>query len=184
MFALMQNGAIVRYPYGLSDIRQANPNTSFPPTVSDETMAEYGAQRVFFSTPPTYDTNAQVLEEGLPVFDVDSMRWTQSWKVRTKTADEIAQAMAALQASIVAATQARLDEFAQSRGYAGILSACTYATSPTHRFAAEGQYCVNQRDATWAKLYQMLAEVQAGTRPAPSGYADIESELPPLVWPT
>jgi hypothetical protein len=30
----------------------------------------------------------------------------------------------------------------------------------------------------------LLAEVQAGTRPMPSGFADIEPELPPLVWPT
>jgi hypothetical protein len=29
----------------------------------------------------------------------------------------------------------------------------------------------------------MLAEVLAGTRPMPSGYADIEGELPALSWP-
>jgi hypothetical protein len=29
----------------------------------------------------------------------------------------------------------------------------------------------------------MLAEVQAGLRPIPSGYADIEADLPPLAWP-
>jgi hypothetical protein len=37
---------------------------------------------------------------------------------------------------------------------------------------------------TWARLYELLAEVQAGTRPMPTGFADIEPELPPLVWPT
>ena len=83
----------------------------------------------------------------------------------------------------VDATQQRLDDFARTRGYDGILSACTYATSPTPRFAAEGQYCVEARDATWAKLYEMLDEVLAGTRPMPSGYADVEPELPALAWP-
>lgn len=34
-----------------------------------------------------------------------------------------------------------------------------------------------------AKLYEMLAEVEAGTRPLPDGYADVESELPVLAWP-
>lgn len=88
-----------------------------------------------------------------------------------------------IQAEIVAATQIRLDDFARSRGYDSCLSACTYATSPTPRFAAEGQYCVAARDATWAKLYEILDEVLAGARPMPSGYADIETELPALVWP-
>ena len=52
-----------------------------------------------------------------------------------------------------------------------------------NKFTAEGQYCVDARDATWAKLLEILAEIQAGTRPRPSGYADIEPELPLLVWP-
>lgn len=89
----------------------------------------------------------------------------------------------ALYDSIVASTQARLDDFAKTRSYDGILSATTYANSPTQKFQIEGQYCLTQRDATWAKLIQMLAEVNAGTRPVPSGYADVEPELPPLVWP-
>lgn len=88
-----------------------------------------------------------------------------------------------LQAEIVVATQRRLDAFARTRNYDGILSACTYATSSVAKFATEGQYCVTARDATWAKLYEMLAEVQAGTRPVPSGYPDIEPELPALDWP-
>lgn len=46
-----------------------------------------------------------------------------------------------------------------------------------------GQYCVEMRDATWATLYQIMAEVEASTRPMPTGYADIESELPALAWP-
>ena len=89
-----------------------------------------------------------------------------------------------LQAEIVAATQARLDTFARTRSYDGILSACTYATSTVPRFQAEGQYCVEARDATWARLYEMLAEVRAGTRPVPNGFSDVEPGLPALTWPT
>lgn len=88
-----------------------------------------------------------------------------------------------IQEVVVAATQQRLDAFAKTRNYDGILSACTYASSTVPKFQAEGQYCVEARDATWAKLYAMLAEVEAGTRPMPTGYADIEGELPPLAWP-
>ena len=84
---------------------------------------------------------------------------------------------------IVAATQARLDAFAQTRNYDGILSACTYATSTVPKFQAEGQYAVNARDNTWDTLYAFMAEVQLGTRPMPSGFADVEPLLPTLAWP-
>ena len=35
----------------------------------------------------------------------------------------------------------------------------------------------------WSHGGEMLAEVEAGTRPVPGGYADIEPELPVLTWP-
>lgn len=49
--------------------------------------------------------------------------------------------------------------------------------------AVEHKYGVEARDATWAKLYEVMADVEAGTRPMPAGYADIEPELPVLEWP-
>ena len=88
-----------------------------------------------------------------------------------------------IQKEVTEGTQLRLDTFARTRNYDGILSACTYATSSIPKFQAEGQYCVNARDNTWAALYSILAEVQEGTRPIPSSYADIEGDLPILIWP-
>lgn len=64
-----------------------------------------------------------------------------------------------------------------------ILSACTYATSTVPQFLAEGQYCVQARDATWSAAYAILDAVQAGERPMPGSIADIEDELPALAWP-
>lgn len=80
--------------------------------------------------------------------------------------------------------QSRLDSFAKTRNYDSILSACTYATSTIQQFANEGQLCVNLRDATWGKLYQIMQEVEDGVRPMPTGFADIEGELPELSWGT
>ena len=87
MHALIENGAVTQYPYGLGQLKAANPLTSFPAEANDEMLASYGVQRVFFSTPPAI-TATQVLEEGTPVF-VDN-RWTQSWAVRDLTAEEVA----------------------------------------------------------------------------------------------
>ena len=89
----------------------------------------------------------------------------------------------AIREEVTAATQQRLDDFARTRNYDGILSACTYATSTLPRFAAEGQYAVQARDATWAALYALLADVQAGTRPVPASFDDVAPLLPPLEWP-
>jgi len=89
----------------------------------------------------------------------------------------------AVKNQIIDATQKRLDDFAQTRNYDGILSACTYATSSIEKFQSEGMYCVNARDETWGTLYDILAAVQGGSRPVPESYADIENELPSLVWP-
>jgi hypothetical protein len=80
-------------------------------------------------------------------------------------------------------TQLRLDNFAKTRKYDGILSAATYANSGNPKFRIEGQYCVDIRDSTWATLYQILADVMGALRPMPSGYDEIEPELPVLVWP-
>ena len=103
----------------------------------------------------------------------EAAAWTASL---APTLDEIKQ-------RVTAQVQQRLDSFAATRGYASILSACTYATSSVAKFAAEGQYCVNARDTTWDTCYTILAEVELGQRPAPQSYADIEEELPQLVWP-
>lgn len=84
---------------------------------------------------------------------------------------------------VTAAAQERLDAFARTRAYDGILSVCSYAADdPLPRFAAEGQRARVLRSATWAALYEMLAQVEAGTRPVPASFAEIEPELPALTW--
>ena len=150
-----------------------------------EEAAEYGVAVLKMTAAPAYDLVTQQRSEIDPLL-VDGV-WTQQWLVTALAAEVIAAnqitAVAALQEAIVAATQARLDDFAQTRNYDSILSACTYATSSVPKFAAEGQAAVNARDATWSALYAVLADVQAGTRPMPTGLADVEPDLPALVWP-
>jgi hypothetical protein len=100
MFALIENGAVKQYPYGLIEIKLANPNTSFPVTVSDATMAEYGAMRVYFSTQPVL-SDTQVAEEATPTFDADAQRWAQAWQVREMTAEEILESTTKREAELL-----------------------------------------------------------------------------------
>lgn len=85
-------------------------------------------------------------------------------------------------AAVTQAVQQRLDDFARTRAYDGILSVCTYATSAVPKFATEGQYAVQARDATWATCYQLMADVQQGQRPMPT-IEQVLAELPELEWP-
>jgi hypothetical protein len=78
--------------------------------------------------------------------------------------------------------QRRLDVFAKTRGYDGIMSAATYATSTAPKFQAEGQYAVLARDLTWAKAYAILDDVLSGLRPMPT-MEEVFAELPVLAWP-
>lgn len=183
MYAKAENGAIAQYPYTEADLRSDNPNVSFPVNLTDEVLAAFNTVRVIATGKPEHDALLQSVVEDVPVWSSVRNRWEQAWRVIDATLDEIAERQHALQDELVIGTQKRLDAFAQTRGYDSMLSACTYAQSPTPRFAADGQYCVQMRDATWAKLYELLEAMQAGTRPMPHGYADVESELPPLSWP-
>lgn len=81
-----------------------------------------------------------------------------------------------------AAVQSYMDASAQQRNYDGILSLCTYATSTVAKFAAEGQAGVDFRDTCWSHCYQVLADVEAGTREQPA-MDDFMAELPALAWP-
>ena len=81
-----------------------------------------------------------------------------------------------------ARVQRRLDDFARTKTYDSMLSACTYATSTDSVFAAEGQYCVSARDATWKAANVILNAVLTGERPVPA-WEEIEAELPELAWP-
>jgi hypothetical protein len=174
MFYATQN----QFGLTFDQVRKLYPNNSFPASGHID-LPE--VQSYVPSTTPDYDPATHAVREAAPMGGV------QQWEVYALPAEEAAanQASAAqsLQQSIVDATQRRLDDFACTRNYDGILSACTYSTSTVPKFATEGQYAVEARDATWAKLYSILDEVNAGTRPITSGFSAIESELPVLVWP-
>lgn len=161
--------------------------TVFQPsrTLTPEQCEQFRVYPLIPTEQPAYDYITHGVRAATPVL-IDG-QWTQQWEVyelspEQATANQAAAAQA-LQQSIVDATQQRLNEFARTRNYDGILSACTYATSAVPKFAAEGQYAVQARDATWAALYQFMADVQAGTQPVPTGFEDVEPLLPPLAWP-
>jgi hypothetical protein len=191
--------ATSRYPVSQSQIRAENPQTSYPASfpVPD------GYAVVFPAPAPSCDPVTQIAREIAPVL-TSKGHYEQAYEIVSRfveytdeqnvvhtvaeqeaaaiQADAIAKTQAFI-ASVVSATQSRLDTFAQTKNYDGILSACTYASSAIPKFASEGQYAVNARDNTWATLYTIMGEVEAGTLPMPASVDEVMSLLPELVWP-
>lgn len=89
MHALIENGAVKEYPYGLAQLKKAHRNVSFPRNPSDEVLASFDVHNVSPSTRPTV-TNTQELVEQTPVF-TEGQGWVQVWSIRNLTADEVQQ---------------------------------------------------------------------------------------------
>lgn len=80
-----------------------------------------------------------------------------------------------------AVIQAHMDAAAKAAGYEDIKSAVTYADEPAvPKFQQEGKAFRAWRSLVWAKCYELLAAVQAGTRP-PMTAEEVISELPALA---
>lgn len=105
---------------------------------------------------------------------VDGEAWSDSQPPLPQTGDSTL--------AYVEAVQRHLDVEAQRRKYDGILSACSYATSTVNKFRAEGQACVEWRDAVWSACYELLARVESGSVPEPS-VDELIAVLPPMIWP-
>ena len=170
------------YPLTENDIRALWPNTSFAQPFNP------GEPYVWvFPTPaPAHDVVTHAVREIAP--ELVEGNYEQRWEVVELPEEQAAANLAAFNQArlnqIVAEAQARLDAFARTRHYDDIKSASDYAGCSVPRFDVEGTYCRDARAETWAALYAMLDEVNAGTRPIPASLADLEAELPELAWPS
>lgn len=162
------------------DFKAQFADTSFPQVLTEIIVADFDFAMLVYPAKPDVSPSQNVIDNGQAFVDG---QWQVQWAVVDKTEQELAQDAVMFRDRVVANTQSRLDAFARTRNYDSCLSACSYATSAVAKFAAEGQYCATQRDASWETLYEILAEVQAGTRPLPASFEEIEPLLPVLVWP-
>lgn len=120
-----------------------------------------------------------------PDFDPAIMQWSGSYTIdsenKTATKNMVSRPADAIKSDLIKAIQNHLDTEAQAHFYDGILSLCSYDTSANSKFGAEGRAGVIWRDACWALGYQVMADVEAGTRTIPT-ITELLAEMPEMVW--
>jgi hypothetical protein len=78
MYLKLNNGVIEKYPYTLGDLRQDNPQVSFPKEVPSSLLNEYGVFEVETIDMPLPELNQDV-SEGMPQL-IDG-KWKQNWVI-------------------------------------------------------------------------------------------------------
>lgn len=103
MYAKINNGVVEKYPYSIGELRKDNPNTSFPSSIPETTLAEYGVFPVVPKDEPQTPHTKNVKE-------VDPVnlqgKWTQTWEITDASPEEIAER-----------TEARSETVRQERDY-------------------------------------------------------------------
>lgn len=105
MYALIKNGQVERYPYSVGQLKQDNPQVSFPSSMTIAVLAEHGVVPVTQTSQPDVDLTKNVTE-GTPTL-IEGV-WTQTWVVTDATPTEIAERQQALVPRTVSMRQARL----------------------------------------------------------------------------
>lgn len=93
--------------YSPTDLRLANPETSFPQVLTDECLAEWDVYPCHPTEPPVVDYT-QNLTMGEPVL-IDGV-WAQTWVVTPASPEEIADREASMRMANKAAASALLSE--------------------------------------------------------------------------
>jgi hypothetical protein len=90
MFVKITNGAVDQYPYTVGDLRRDNPNTSFPRSLPDQLLADWGMYPVTEKSIPSYDARTQkVTADTTPA--QENGDWVIGWTISNKTSDEVSE---------------------------------------------------------------------------------------------
>lgn len=88
-----------------------------------------------------------------------------------------------LQSACVVAIANILESTARAKNYDSALSCASYVMSNNASWKAESQAFIDWRDAVWGYAYTILAQVEAGTIPAPT-VDEFIAGMPVMVWPS
>jgi len=174
MYCYIENDTIIRYNVPKP---KAIGNTVIGSNATDDELRDFGYYPVV-GTAPTYNTETQRLQG--PAYQVDTSTRTVD-KVYTVVDIPAEEFGATRMKACETALENLLDTTAQERTWKDCMSARAAAGYPSS-FQPEGIAFVNWWPACWEMAHQILADVQAQTRPIPT-LAEFLAEMPALVLP-
>lgn len=83
------NNTVLKFPYSIQELRQDNPNTSFPSPMGEEELATWDVFPLVPQNPPSYNAATETLSQVDPV--LEDGEWLQSWSVTEADAEDIAE---------------------------------------------------------------------------------------------
>lgn len=90
MYAKINDGVVVKYPYTEQELFEDNPGVGFPPYLTADILTPFNTVIIVRTGQPTVDYTQNVIE-GTPVFIQERNRWEQTWVVSQATQTEILQ---------------------------------------------------------------------------------------------
>ena len=87
MFVKTTNGQVEKYPFTIGDLRKANPNVSFPKSIPNDTLAQFGVYPVTIAPAPEYNARTHRLVTQQPTL-VNGV-WTVTKSVVAKDQAQI-----------------------------------------------------------------------------------------------
>jgi len=193
IYARIEEGKIVQYPVTIAMINErANPLDTyyqcyFPGEGDHPNPTLY--QKIVQT--PTLIGSAVYIDEKLVNRTVDEMfallfemagSVTESGELQLNTALITSDLIDAFETIVKIVVQKMLDDFALTRGYDDIKSACDYVNSKIPEYKAEAIRCIDLRDDVWHSLTTYINAVKAGTEPPPMAWSDIAVHIPPITW--
>lgn len=163
--------------------------------LSDESQAPYMLKEAY----PEFDLDGyfygvnQVGLTPVTVAQAEQRLLSAGW-VEVDSVEEVIDAKAAIRSEVTNAIQRHLDVIAQTRGYDGILSLCSYASdsevlddSIAEKFRREGNAAFRWRSKCWAALYRLEEDIKTGDIDEPATVEAAVQQaidaLPPIEWP-
>ena len=178
MYALITDDVVTEYPTSINAWRESHRNISLPAEPTEQQLNEVGIFNVVAAQKPS--TAVDQMAE-MSVENVDGV-WTEVWAIRPATEEEASLNAAAIAAQYEQALTNHLDATAQARRYDNRVT-CALRAGYAGPFQAEGQAFAQWMDACNAQAYSLLAQVQAGTAPAPESVGAFLAALPVMTWP-
>lgn len=87
-YVKIENGNVASYPYTIKNLKEDNPNTSFPKNLTEEALNSFGVYSVTYAANPSYDSKTQKVVSATTPTNVDGV-WTITKSVESLSSDEV-----------------------------------------------------------------------------------------------